>query len=89
MSKFKPGPDESKIASKFHIFQNYMDSNSNQRLIMDFRCTSKSILFSYVEFCKQGGEFKMFNLIFKWLAQKKFNLKMNFFALPANMEWRY
>ena len=87
MSKFKPGPDESKIASKFHIFQTYMDSNSNQRLIMDFRCTSKSILFSYVEFCKQGGSSKC--LIFKWLGQKNFNLKMNFFALPANMEWRY
>ena len=59
-------------ASKFHI----LDSNSNQRLILDFRCASKSILFSYVEFCEQGGSSKW--LIFKWLAQN-FNLKMNFF----------
>ena len=37
------------------IFCNMMDSNSNERLIWDFRCSSKSILFSYVEFCRQGG----------------------------------
>ena len=28
-------------------------------------------------------------LIFKWLVQKYFNLKINFFAMPANMEWHY
>ena len=37
------------------IFYKIMDSKSNQRLILDFRCAFKSILFLYVKFCKQGG----------------------------------
>ena len=63
------------------------DTNSNQRLIYDFRCVFQSILFLYVQFCKQGECSKCF--IFKWLAHKNFKRKMIFFVLLANMECCY
>ena len=63
------------------IFCNIIDSNSNQRLIWDFRCAFKSILFSYVEFRKQGRSSKC--LIFKWLAQKNFNLKLGYLFIKV------
>ena len=63
------------------MFCKIMDSNSNQRLIWDFRCASKSILFSYVSFCKQGGSSKC--LLFKWLTHKNFKLKLNFFCTAS------
>ena len=59
------------------IFCKIMDSNSNQRLIWDFRFASKSILFSYVSFCKQGGELKMLN--FQVACAQKFQAKNEFF----------
>ena len=57
-----------------------MGSNSNQRLILDFRCASKSLWFSYVEFCMQG-EFKMFN--FQVACTKKFQPKNEFFCTAS------
>ena len=73
---YKKKCPESKIES---IFCKIVDCNSNQRLILDFRCASKSLLFSYVEFCKQG-EFKMLN--FQVTCAKIFQPKNEFF-------WRY
>ena len=58
---------EYKIASKLDICKS-TDTN--------IRCASQSILFSYVQFCKQGRNSKC--LIFKWLAHKNFKRKMIF-----------
>ena len=62
------------------IFCKIMDSNSNQRLIWDFRCAYKSILFSCVPFYKQG-EFKMLN--FQVVCAKKFQAKNDFFSTAS------
>ena len=65
------------------IFCKIMESNSNQWLILDFRCTSKSLLFSYFEFCKQR-EFKMLN--FQVACAKIFQPK-NEFYLHCQQIW--
>ena len=43
-----------KIASRLDISK-ITDTNSNQKLILDIRGASQSILFLYVQFCKQWG----------------------------------